>query len=167
MEATKDLNERLKLTGNKGYMISIGLALVLVSSLVIGYYLITHFSEPEGYATVYLLDSQKKAIDYPELLVANLNSTFSVWVGVENHMREAIQSEIQVKITDEPIMSTPINLSSVNTYPFALERDQTDEKSASITINEPGNYSVVFELWISGEFSHNYCVLNIEVVDKL
>jgi hypothetical protein len=39
-----------------------------------------------------------------------------------------------------------------------------------VSINEPGSYSVIFELWIHDEtgalkFSYNYCVLNIEVVD--
>ena len=42
--------------------------------------------QAEPYNTIYLLDANKKAVDYPEVLVANQNSTFNVYVDVENHM---------------------------------------------------------------------------------
>jgi uncharacterized membrane protein len=163
------LNQITKLGSNKGYIISIGLALILVSSLVLGYYLVTHLSPPEGYTTIYLLDSsQKKAIDYPELLIINFNSTFKVWVDVENHMGKTIQGQVRLKITDEPISNFPVNVSSIDNFSISnLKNDQTWEKEATITINKSGNYSVIFELWISSEFSHNYCVLNVEVADTL
>lgn len=163
------MNQTTKIDGNKGYVISIGFTLVLVSSLVLGYYLVTHLSEPEGYTTIYLLDSsQKKAIDYPELLVINSNSTFKVWVEVENHMGKTIQGEVRLKITDEPISDFPVNVTSIANYSIPnLGNDQNWEKETTVTINKSGNYSVVFELWISGEFSNNYCVLNVEAVDTV
>ncbi len=161
------MNQITELNSNKGYVISIGLVLILVSSLVLGYYLVTHLSEPEGYTTIYLLDfSQKKAIDYPELLVTNFNSTFKVWVDVENHLGRTIDGEVRLKITDAPIANFPVDVNSAHAYPIInLGKEQNWETEAAATINKPGNYSVVFELWISGEFSHNYCVLNVEVVD--
>lgn len=161
------MNQNTNPDGNKGYIISIGLVLILVSSLVLGYYLVTHLAEPEGYTIIYLLDfSQKKAIDYPELLVTNFNSTFKVWVDVENHLGRAIDGNVSLKITDAPIANFPVDVNSTHVYPILnLGREQTWETEAIVTINKPGNYSVVFELWISGEFSHNYCVLNVEVVD--
>ena len=79
-ETMRKLGRSLKLNDDKGYKIAIVLALIVVSSLLIGYYLISRLP-PEGYTTIYILDyQQKKAIDYPELLVIHENNTFNVWV---------------------------------------------------------------------------------------
>ena len=166
------MNERLKLSDDKGYIVSIGLVLILVSSLVIGYYLITRLP-PEGYTTIYLLDPQKKAIDYPELLVTDYNDTLNVWVKVENHMGEALQFDVRLKVINGTISALPVEIDPTNSYTKTLEKDESWEIMAKTTLNSPGNYSVAYELWICGqdteefEFTHNYCVLNIEVVDQI
>jgi uncharacterized membrane protein len=166
------LNERLKLSDDKGYIVSIGLVLILVSSLVLGYYLITRLP-PEGYTTIYLLDPQKKAIDYPELLVTEVNNTLNIWIEVENHMGEALQFEVRLKILNGTISTLPVEINPTNTYHKTLEKDEDWEIWAMTPINSPGDYSVVYELWIYNqnskefEFTHNYCVLNIEVVDQV
>jgi uncharacterized membrane protein len=166
------LNERLKLSDDKGYIVSIGLVLILVSSLVIGYYLITRLP-PEGYTTIYLLDPQKKAIDYPELLVTDYNDTLNVWVKVENHMGEALQFDVRLKVINGTISALPVEIDPTNSYTKTLEKDESWEIMAKTTLNSPGNYSVAYELWICSqdaeefEFTHNYCVLNIEVVDQI
>ena len=165
------MNERLKLSDDKGYIISIGLVLILVSSLVIGYYLITRGLQPEGYTTIYLLDPQKKAIDYPELLVTDYNDTLNVWVEVENHMGKALQFDVRLKVISGTISALPVEIDPTNSYVKTLEKDESWEIMAKTTINKPGNYSVAYELWICNqgaeefEFTHNYCVLNIEVID--
>jgi len=166
------LNERLKLSNDKSYIVSIGLVLILVSSLVIGYYLITRLP-PEGYTTIYLLDPQKKAIDYPELLVTDYNDTLNVWVKVENHMGEALQFDVRLKVINGTISALPVEIDPTNSYTKTLEKDESWEIMAKTTLNSPGNYSVAYELWICSqdteefEFTHNYCVLNIEVVDQI
>ena len=166
------MNERLKLSDDKGYIVSIGLVLILVSSLVIGYYLITRLP-PEGYATIYLLDPQKKAIDYPELLVTDYNDTLNVWVKVENHMGEALQFDVRLKVISGTISALPVEIDPTNSYTKTLEKDESWEIMAKTTMNSPGNYSVAYELWVYSqgaekfEFTHNYCVLNIEVVDQI
>src|SRR4030043_841098 len=105
----RKLVDSLKLNDNKGYKIAIVLALIVVSSILIGYYLISR-QPPEGYTTIYLLDDQqKKAIDYPELLVINENNTFNVWVGVENHMSERQSAEVLQKEIKGTIPSYPVD----------------------------------------------------------
>ena len=166
------MKERLKLSNDKSYIVSIGLVLILVSSLVMGYYLITRLP-PEGYATIYLLDPQKKAIDYPELLVTDYNDTLNVWVKVENHMGEALQFDVRLKVINGTISALPVEIDPTNSYTKTLEKDESWEIMAKTTLNSPGNYSVAYELWICSqdteefEFTHNYCVLNIEVVDQI
>jgi uncharacterized membrane protein len=170
LEAVKSLIKSLN--NNKGYAISLALALILVSSLLLGYYLLSR-QPPEGYTTIDLLDSQKKAMDYPELLVVNRNNTFNVWVEVENHMGKSEQCEVLLKATDEPLSQLPVEVNAVSNYTKTLENNQLWETLVPVSINAPGNYSVIFELWIYNQnagtfqFTYNYCVLKVEVVDRV
>ena len=154
---------------NKGYKIAIAFTLIFVSTLLIGYYFVSTLP-PEGYSTIYLLDyQQKKAIDYPELLVVNENSTFNVWVVVENKMGVTQSCEVLQKVIGDMIPSFPVNTDVESSYAQTIENGESWETLATVSINEPGSYSVIFELWIYDEtgaleFSYNYCVLNVEVV---
>jgi len=166
----RKLGRSLKLNDNKGYTIAVALALIVVSSLLIGYYLISRLP-PEGYTTIYVLDSQKKAIDYPELLVINENNTINVWVVVENHMDTRQSCEVLQKVVSDPI-SFPVEADVQSRYAKTIENGETWEALATVSINEPGSYSVVFELWIydddagAFQFSHNYCVSKLEVIGQ-
>jgi uncharacterized membrane protein len=168
LENAKRLGRKLGLNEAKGFAVAIFLALLIVSVVVLSYFV--WFSPPaEPYNSIYLLDSNKKALDYPETLVANQNSTFSVYIDVENHMGNTASYQVHVKITKNlstfPIDVPPSQLYEIN----GLENGKTGENVATITENEVGSNSVVFELWqqdLAGtfEFTHNYCVLNIQVI---
>ncbi|MCL5949395.1 MAG: DUF1616 domain-containing protein, partial [Candidatus Bathyarchaeota archaeon] len=84
LESAKRIGRKIGLNEEKGYAVAIFLALIIVSATVLGYYVVLR-PQAEPYNTIYLLDAQKKAIDYPEVLVANQNSTFNVYVDVVNH----------------------------------------------------------------------------------
>jgi len=158
------------LISNKGYTIAVAFALIFVSSLLIGYYFVSSLP-PEGYTAVYTLSyPQKTASDYPELLVVNENSTFNVWIVVENHMGTRQSCEVLQKTIDDMIPAFPVEATVESRYAQTIENGESWETLATVSINEPGSYSVVFELWIYDEtgtleFSHNYCVLNIEVAE--
>jgi uncharacterized membrane protein len=171
-ETNRNLGKIQSLISNKGYTIAVALALIFVSSLLIGYYFVSRLP-PEGYTTVYALSyPQKKAADYPELLVVNENSTFNVWIVVENHMGTRQSCEVLQKVVADMIPSFPVEANVENSYAQTIENGETWETLATVSINEHGSYSVIFELWIYDEtgaleFSYNYCVLNIEVVDQI
>jgi hypothetical protein len=84
-----------------------------------------------------------------------------------------VKYEVLVKITDD-LTSLPVNVSPIATYNFTLGNGQTYQKSVTVTENQVGSYSVVFELWqynsASGTYQftnnnvQNYCVLNIQVI---
>jgi uncharacterized membrane protein len=167
----RKLGRSLKLNYNKGYTIAIVLMLIVVSSLLIGYYLISRLP-PEGYTTIYVLDSQKKAIDYPELLVINENSTFNVWVAVENHMGKRQSFEILQKVIKGTIPLYPVDAEITSSYEKTMENGEIWETPAEVSVNKLGSYPVIFELWIyddnagAFQFSYNYCVLKLEVIDQ-
>jgi uncharacterized membrane protein len=170
LENVKKIGRKIGLNDEKGYAVAIFLALLIVSAIVAGYYLVFK-PQPEGYSTIYLLDLQKKAVDYPETLVANQNSTFSVWVNVENHMGGSGNQSYQVfvKITQN-LYTFPIDTKPTQTYEISLANDRSWQNLSTITQNQVGSYSVVFELWRynpdsgANEFTNNYCVLNIQVI---
>jgi uncharacterized membrane protein len=170
-ETMRKLGRSLKLNDNKGYTIAVALTLIIVSSILIGYYLVSRLP-PEGYTTIYVLDSQKKAIDYPELLVINENSTFNVWVVVENHMGKRQSCEVLQKIIKGTTPSYPVDAEITSSYEKTMENGEIWETPAEVSINELGSYSLIFELWIyddnagAFQFSYNYCVLKLEVVDQ-
>ncbi len=169
MEAIKKLVRSLNLDNNNGYTVAVLIALIVVSILVGSYYVLLKPPQ-KGYMTIYLLDSQKKAVNYPELLVINQNSTFNVWVEVENHMGKSERSEVLLKLTSGTIQKMPIEADANTTYARTLENEETWETLSTISLNKPGSYSVIYELWAYDEtigaiqFSGNYAVLNVEVV---
>ena len=156
------------LNSEKGYVAAIFIALIIVASIAVGYYFLNPPAH-EGYNTIYLLDSNNKAIDYPELAVANKNSTFNVQFVVENHMAQNESCQVLLKITKTTSLF-PVDAPVSGTYEKSLEDGETWHDSATVSINQVGNYSVVFELWLYNqvdgvfEFSNNFCVLNIQVI---
>ena len=172
LERVKNIGRKIALNDDKGYAVAIFLAVVIISALLVGYYVLFR-PAPAGYSTIYVLDSQNNAVDYPQLLVANQNSTFSVPVSVVNNMGYTVKYQVLVKITSE-LTTVPVNTQPVATYQMTLGSGQTWQKTATITENQVGNYWVVFELWhynsdpsvMAYQFNPraNYCVLPIQVV---
>lgn len=166
------IGKRIGLDDENGHALPVFLALVVVAAVVAGlYFFVIAPPQAEPYNTMYLLDTQKQANNFPEVLVANQNSTFSVYVDVTNHMNEDQTYQVRTKITDN-FIGSPIGVNAIpiNSYDFNLANDHTYEKLVTITENTIGTYTVVFELWQldnSGAyvFTQNYCVLKIEVIN--
>lgn len=168
LESAKRIGNRIGLDDEKGYAVAIIVALIVVSAVIAGYYSV-YGPQKESYNTIYLLDANKKAVDYPEVLIAGQNSTFSVWVNVENHLGERANYQVQIKIAKN-LSSFPIQAPTHEIYEIAnLEGNgKPSERMVTLTIDEVGSHAVVFELWqYKGDawtFTHNYCVLNIQVI---
>ena len=169
-QTNEEKGSNLKLINNEGYLLPVAIVLLFVFSLVIGYYVVS-MADPEEYTTIYVLDAQKNAIDYPELLVTSQNSTFKVWLGVVNHMNAQRSFRILEKVTGEKILSYPVEAEVKNSFEITLEKGEVWENEVEVSFNEPGSFSLIFELYIYSEsagpvFSYNYCVLNLDVVDQ-
>lgn len=154
------IGRKIGLNDETGYAVAIFLALLIVSATVIGYY--AFLAPPaESYNTIYLLDANKKAVDYPEILVANQNSTFNVYVNVVNHMGGTDKQTYQVQVK--------IGTQLLKTYDLSLRNGESWQDSALITLNQVGSYSVLFELSQkikdpNLQLTPNSCVLNISVI---
>jgi len=164
----KKIGDALNTGDDKGVVIAVAAALIIVAAVVAGYYLLFH-PAPEGYTTIYLLDSQGKAVNYPDTLIVNQNYTFNVWV--ENHMGKTLSSQVQLKVTNETIPLFPVKTDAINTYAKTLANGEKWETQATVTLHETGSHSIIFELWIQNEageleFSGNAVVLNVDVVQS-
>ena len=170
MTALKKVSDTLGLGENKGYAIAVLIVLVFAAALVTGYYLATR-GPPEGYSTIYLLDNQG-TLNFPETVVIGKNNTFDVQIAVENHLGKTLPFEVRVKITDEATPIFPVDTESESVYNLNLENGGKWQAPATVTISEPGNFMVVFELWVENgkpgefEFSNNACVLNIDAIGQ-
>jgi uncharacterized membrane protein len=172
LESAKRIGNRIGLNEEKGFAIAILLALIIVVAVIAGFFTYsTLTAKPVGYNTIYLLDSNKKAVDYPEVLVANQNSTFNVYINVENHLRNTASYQVKIKIA-QTLTTFPVDAQPSQTIDMgSIKNDgKPVEKTVTITHNVLGKYSVVFELWQLGSdeslnFTQDYCVLKIQVTN--
>ena len=169
LESAKRIGRKIGLNEDKGYAVAIFLALIIVSATVVGYYFVLK-PPAEQYNTLYLLDAQMRGVDYPEVLIAGQNTTFSVYVNVENHMDVSSSYQVQVKIVQNLPATFPLDIQPSQVINMGnVKNDGTPvQQTATITQNTLGSSSVVFELWqqhsdASLTFTQNYCVLNIQV----
>lgn len=164
-------SQNLGFDSKKGPIISITIAIIFISLIALGYYFLVIIAPPEGFSSLYVLDEQKKTEAYPKLLIIGDNNTFNVWLGVKNHMGSRQTYEVQQKITTDPIIGSPIEDELVNRFSRTLENQETWESIITTTISDPGNYSLVFELYLKEEGKNiennvepeNFVSLNIEV----
>ena len=161
----KKIGNALNTDDDKGIIIAVAIALLIVAGVVAGYYVLYH-PTPEGYTEIYVLDANGQAVDYPDTLSVNQNYTFNVWV--ENHEEENQSFEVQLKITNESISLFPAEIAPINTYTKTLANGETWETQVTVTLHEIGNHSIIFELWQNDagtlEFTGNAVVLNVEAV---
>jgi uncharacterized membrane protein len=172
LESAKRIGNRIGLNEEKGFAVAIFLALIIVVAVIAGFFTYsTLTAKPVGYNTIYLLDSNKKAVDYPAVLVINQNSTFSIYVDVENHLRDTANYQVKVKIT-QTLTTFPVDVQPSQTIDMGnIKNDgKPVEKTVTITQNVLGDYSIVLELWQQGSdgsftFTQDYCVLKIQVIN--
>lgn len=119
---------------------------------------------------MYLLNNQHRAEGYPDLLVVGENNTFSVYVTVENHMNTSRLCEVQIKVTSDVNPTFPLNTTAAQTFRETVQVGAKWENFVTVSLDQVGDFSVVFELWVlnefgAWEFSGEFCVLNVQVVN--
>jgi uncharacterized membrane protein len=153
----------------KTAVMAIAIVLVIVASTIAIVFVVWPRSGSSGYSTIYLLDDQNQAVNYPDVLVINHNNSLTVPVVVENHMDTKQYYQLQVKIVQETT-SFPLEEDAYATYETQLKDKESWQNTVPLSINQLGDYSVVFELWSKDKeaetysFTYNFCVLHIKVV---
>jgi uncharacterized membrane protein len=123
-------------------------------------------TQKEPFTSLYLLDSEKQLENIPETVVLGENSTFTLWVGVENRNDTTIEYSVQVSLDDgnssaELIECLNRTLANGETWEFPVE----------ISIDQPGSNKITFELWYFNEAENGWdqteiCIdLSIEAIE--
>jgi len=169
VKTLKKIGYALNTGDEKGVIAAVAVALIVVAGVGVGYYMYhVLYQQPESYTTIYLLDANGLAIDYPNTLIVNQNYTFNVWV--ENHLGQAQSFEVQLKITNESTSLFPVESAPINTYMKTLVNGEAWETRANVTLHETGSHSIIFELWREDtgtlNFTENAVVLNVDAVQS-
>jgi uncharacterized membrane protein len=123
---------------------------ILVALVIMGAFLVYMVffvpAQEEPFTSLYLLDSEKQLENLPETVVLGENSTFSLWVGVENRNDTTIEYSVQVSLDDGNISAELIEC-----FNRTVANGETWEFPVTIGIDQPGSNTVIFELWYFNE----------------
>ena len=130
----------------KTIIITILVALVIMGALLV--YLVLFMPvATEPFSAIYYLDSEKQLENFPKTVVLGENSTFSLWVGVENQNDTTIDYSVQVKVDDgnSPVGSSSVE--AIESFNRTLVNGEKWEFPVTINIEQLGHNRVIFELW--------------------
>jgi hypothetical protein len=162
--SSKDTDSYQDTDEEKMILVAFLSALIIIAGLLV--YVSLTPAPQENFVSIYILNSEKKAYNYPELLILGKNNTFGLWVGVENGMNRIEYGIVQVNIA---------NASQPEETAFSFERillnRETWEIPLTMTLNKTGVYRITFELWLYDEMraifnSNSLSRLQLEVVSE-
>jgi len=154
----------------KAIAVAVLSAIIVLSGLLV--YISLTPARQEPFVSLYLLDSEKKAENYPQLLVLGKNNTFLLWVGVENFMGRIEYSSVLVKVDDGTGHVDPSPIDPVYRFEKVLLNKETQEFPITTTINQTGQHRIVFELWLFDEldnvfsYSGSWCSIWLDVIES-
>jgi uncharacterized membrane protein len=150
----------------KTIIVTILVALVIIGGLLVYLVFFTPI-ETEPFAAIYVLDSEKQAENYPKTVVLGENSTFSLWVGVENQNKTQVFS-VQIKVDNGTAPVGSNQTMCIETFNRTLLDGGIWEFPATISIDQTGHNRILFELWFLDEtknefvYTGNYVTLSVE-----
>ena len=133
----------------KTIIITILVALVIIGALLVYLVFFTPV-ETEPFSAIYLLDSEKQTENFPKTVVLGENSTFSLWVGVENQ-NETQGFSVRVKVDDGKSLVNPSPVEPTESFNRTLLNEELWEFPVTINIDRVGSNRVIFELWFFDE----------------
>jgi uncharacterized membrane protein len=154
----------------KAMAVAVLSAIIILAGLLV--YISLTPAPQERFSSLYVLDSEKKAKNYPQLLVLGENNTFLLWVGVENFMGRIEYALVLVKVGDETVQVNPSPLEPVERFEKVLLNRETLEFPVTMTVNQLGKHRIVFELWLFDElenvfsYSGKWCNIWLDVIES-
>jgi uncharacterized membrane protein len=120
------------------------------------------------FSAIYYLDSEKQTENIPETVVLGENSTFSLWVGVENHNATVVYYSVLVKYDNGMSPVDPSPAEPAESFEKRLFDGESWEFPVTINIDQPGSNRVIIELWylnrttLETEYTGNWVNLSVE-----
>ncbi len=143
----KDTKSGSGISEEKVIVATILVAIVIMSGVLV-WTIIDKPPTTEQFSAMYVLDSEKQANNYPRTVVLGTNSTFSLWVGVENQNDKTVEYSVQVKLDDGTPTEDPSPAEPVQVFNRTLVNEETWEFQVTINIDQPGNNRIIFEMQV-------------------
>ncbi len=165
-EGAKSVSDRGE---EKTIIITIVVALVIMGALLVNLVFLTPV-EKEPFSAIYYLDSEKQTENIPKTVVLGENSTFSLWVGVENQNDTTIEYSVQVKLDDGKSPVNPSPVEPTESFNRTLLNEEKWEFPVTINIDQLGSHRVIFELLFFNvtkndfDYTGNWVSLSLEAV---
>jgi len=154
----------------KTIILTILVALVIMVAILVYMVFLTP-AQKEPFTSIYLLDSEKQLENIPETVVLGENSTFSVWVGVENRNDTTIEYSVQVSLDEGNSADESSSAELIGCFNRTLVNGEKWEFPVTISIDQLGSNKVIFELWFFDETENGWeqtgiwINLSIEVIE--
>jgi uncharacterized membrane protein len=150
----------------KTVIITIIVAIVIIGALLVN--LVFTPVPKEKFSVIYYLDSDKRTDNIPKTVVLGENSTFQLWVGVENDNGTTIDYSVLVKYDDgkSPLDFSPVE--PTESFEKTLANGEVWEFPVTINIDRLGTNRIIFELWFFNgtalEYTGNWVNLSVEAI---
>jgi uncharacterized membrane protein len=132
------------------------LAAIVIMSGVLGWEILANPIEPEKFTAMYILDSEKRADNYPKTVVLGTNSTFTLWVGVENQNDTTIDYSVQVRLDNGTATEDPSTAEPVDIFNKTVTNGETWEFPVTISIDQLGSNRIIFELYVLNQTANSW-----------
>jgi len=160
VQSSKEVDTEKGASEEKTVIVAVLAGLIVVSALLVYVSLMPPI--PENFAAVYILNSEGKANNLPELLVLGVNNTFSLRVGVQNFMGRVEYGIVYVKVANGTILRETLPEETVMSFERMLTNEETWEFPFTLTLDEKGVYRVSFELWLYDEMESAFVYSNVK-----
>ncbi|MDG6223399.1 MAG: DUF1616 domain-containing protein [Candidatus Bathyarchaeota archaeon] len=150
----------------KTVILTIAIAVVIIGALLVQLTLLTPINA-EKCSALYYLDSNKQTENLPSTIILGENSTFSLWVGVENQNNEPLDYQVLMKIDDGKGVLNQSSAEVIEYFDQTLEDNDIWEFPVEITIEKLGTNRIIFELFIwnatATEYQYSGIWVNLSV----
>ncbi len=133
----------------RSVFIALFLALIVFAGLLT--YVALTPEQDEGFISMYVLDANRMAVNYPQVLVIGKNNTLWLSIGVENLLGNTQYCSVLVKIYNGTVQTDPVPVNPLKSYEKVLVNREIWEFPATITLNQTGRHKMIFELWLFDE----------------
>jgi uncharacterized membrane protein len=148
----------------KTIIVTIVVAIVIIGALLLN--LVLAPVPKEKFSAIYYLDSEKQTENIPKTVILGENSTFQLWVGVENHNGTTIDYSVLVKLDDGSSPVNPSPAEPIESFEKTLADGETWQFPVTVSIDQLGSNMVIFELWFFNgtalEYTGNWVNLSVE-----
>jgi len=169
--SSNKLKDEEKASEEKTVIVAVLAAVIVLAGLLV--YTSLSPAPQESFASLYLLDSEKKAEARARaLLVLGENNTFMLWVGVENFMNRIEYASVLVKVDNGSGLVDPSPVEPVERFEKVLLNKETWEFPLVLTMNQSGEHRMILELWLFNEleevfsYTGSWCTTRFDVIES-